>query len=405
MMSEKGGELPPKVETKIMNETPPVPGSGDSVKSIELRDILPEEVELGYRRSPEQERESPFYPKREYLLYKPGEVDNDLLKKICSKHRLTPDTPVLVLPYGETNKIGWETRRLYFALALTDEGGLSRKPLIEDIDEYNYRKLPVTRIISFGNCNVACPYCKRDCQFINEKGVPIISLPLPLSEVARLSEGAVGRNETVRFSGGDPVVYPKQTLALSEYLWDRHKVKISIAHNGTGPKWVEKMLPYLSSAAIDLKAVPEKIGAVMGVASDLGKRMYDSSLKTQGLLSKNQVLLDVRTPIFGDTTLEEMLHLAKDITRVNNLDYTFWTWRLYKPVEGCDWSVPIRENIVEMMERVSQQFPNLWIGMRTKWEKGGMIYLREGRIITRTPDIEEKDIREMGSGNGIRIAV
>ena len=376
----------------------------DQFRGLEMREIL-DVPTLNYRKLPENERISPLYPvEKEYLLYEPGEVNEELLKEVLSKYRLTPETPVLVLPYGEKNRIGWETRRLYFSLALTAEGKFNKQPVIEDVEK-NYKNLPVTRIISFGNCNVVCPYCKRDCQFIDETGNPIISIPIPLMEIARLAEGAQKRNEVIRFSGGDPVVYPRQVLALSEYLMKCHSVKVSIAHNGSGPRWVEKMLPYLSSAAIDLKAVPEKIGKVMGISLEKGEKMYNLSLETQELISQNRILLDTRTPIFGDTTIEEMRRLAEDISKQNNLDYTFWTWRLYKPVEGCDWSVPKKENTVEMIQKVSEEFPDLWMGMRAKWEKGGMLYLRKGRIVNATPDVTKEDILEMGSGNGIKIVV
>lgn len=381
---------------------PILTGGPDHVRSLKLRTILPEEIEFRYRKLPETNRNTVFYPKRKnYLLYEPGEIDEPLLQKILEKYRLTLDTYVLVLPYGERNKIGWETRCLYFALALSQENKLNKAPEIKNIEE-NYEKLPITRIVSFGDCNVACPYCKRDCQFIDASGKPIISIPVPIKAIAQLAEGAVRRNETVRFSGGDPVVYPRQTLALAEYLMERHGAKISIAHNDSGPHWVEKMLPYLSSAAIDLKTVPEKMGKIMGITSEKGIRMYQFSLETQKLISEVGVLLDVRTPIFGDTTTEEMLRLAEDINK-NNRDYAFWTWRLYKPVEKCDWSVPRKENTIEMMQKVSSVFPDLWMGMRAKWEKGGMLYVRNGRIISKTPDVSKKDELEMGSGNSIKI--
>lgn len=385
-------------------ELPILTAEPDHARALELRDVLPEGVDFGYRQLPDEERGSPFYtPEKKYLLYEPGEIDEPLLAEVLNKHGLTAETPVLVLPFGERNKIGWETRRLYFALALTTEGMFNSEPVIAN-KEANYRNLPVTRIISFGDCNVACPYCKRDCQFIDERGKPIISMPVPIKAIAQLAAGATARNETIRFSGGDPVVYPKQTRALAEYLAVRHGAKVSIAHNGSGPRWVEKMLPYLSSAAIDLKAVPEKIGHIMGIPKDKGARMYQLSLETQRLISRAKILLDTRTPIFGDTTSEEMLRLAEDISKTNDLAYTFWTWRLYKPVAGCDWSIPKRENTIEMMLGVSREFPDLWMGMRAKWEKGGMLYVRDGHIIDTTPDVTEKDILEMGSGNGIKIA-
>jgi len=370
----------------------------------ELRDAFPEGTEIRIRKLPEDQRTSPFYEEKtreNYLLFEPGEIDENLLEEILRRYRLSLESPVLILPYGERNKIGWETRYLYFALALTPEGKFNPEPQISKLEE-KFANLPKTRIISFGNCNVACPYCKRDCQFVDESGKPIISIPVPIEDIARLMEGAHERGEIVRFSGGDPVVYPLQTLALAEYMWRRHETKVSIAHNGSGPRWVEKMLPYLSSAAIDLKGVPEKIGKIMGIHPERGKLFFDLSLETQRLISGSRIILDVRTPIFGDTTLEEMSRLAEAISENNNLDYTFWTWRMYKPVRGCEFEVPTKENTIELMLKVSQEFPDLWMGIRAKWERGGMIFIRKGTII-RTPDVTDKDEEEIGSGNKILV--
>jgi pyruvate formate lyase activating enzyme len=355
-------------------------------------------MKLGIIEKIEKIEEIFFREKKEgFLLYKPGNIDFSLFKTILSKYALTPESKVLVLPYGEENRVGWETRRLYFSAALSPNGKFNREAKI--VDREKCQNPPITRIISFGRCNIRCPYCKRDCQFINEEGIPIFALPIPLRAIAELGEGAIERGEIIRFSGGDPVMYPRETLALGEYFWKRHGVKVSIAHNGSGPNWVKKMLPYLSSAAIDLKGVPEKIGKIMGIPEEKGPKFYQLSLETQRLISYSNVLLEVRTPIFGDTSYEEMVRLGEDIVKTNNLDYTFWTWRLYKPVVGCNFPVPEKEKVIEMMKEVSKKFPYLWMGMRAKWERGGMIFFREGKLINVTSDAEEKYDLEFGSGN------
>lgn len=351
----------------------------------ELLTILPEGSELQFGVAEEPEK-APL----SYTVFEPKPVDERLLSAQLEGFGLSPEDEVLILPNGP-GRVGFETRRLYFFAVVDNEGKLSESE--EKILPHQVQ--PTTRIISFGRCNVACPYCKRDCQFIDEEGNPLVAIPVKIKDIAGLVEGAVSRNEVVRFSGGDPVMYPRVTLALARYLWERHRVKVSIAHNGSGPRWVERMLPYLSSAAIDLKAVPEKIGKVMGISSRLGEKFYYASLRTQSLISNHQILLDVRTPIFGDTTIEEMMRLAIDISEHNDPRYTFWTWRLYKPVKGCDWPVPQKENVLGMMEQVSGQFPHLWLGIRAKWEKGGMLFFKEGKLVSFSSDVSEEDIEAL----------
>lgn len=286
--------------------------------------------------------------------------------------------------------IGKETRRLYFYQAVN--GGTFSKDAILT----GNLNLPVNRLISYGDCNVACPYCKRDCQFIDEKGNVLNTLDVHIDDVLRLCLWGVERGETPRFSGGDPVSFKRETLAICQYIWEVVGVKCSIAHNGTWGKSIDKLVPYLSSAAIDLKAVPSKLGKVMGIRTSAGEPTYLQSLKTQSVISGSKVLLDVRTPIFGDTTIEDMLVLGADICRTNDLNYTFWTWRMYKEVDGCDWPLPLLERVTDMMKEVSKQLPELWMGMRAKWQAGGMIYFKDGIMVDHS---DGSDIETKGSGN------
>lgn len=313
-----------------------------------------------------------------YELYKPGDIDVDNFWQVMSSHRIEPGDKVRILPHG--NQIAREKRLLYFGQAVGVDGKLSPTNRLPAVG-----KTETTRIISFGECNVACPYCKRDCQFIDEHGTPMASTEVLIEDIARIASGAVSRGEVIRFSGGDPVTHPKQTLALADWIDQEYGQKISVAHNGTGSAWVEKLLPRLSSAALDLKAVPEKLGKVMGIHEATGVRYFASSLKTQALISQSQVLLDVRTPVFGDTSVEEMNRLGEAIVGANNLDYSFWTWRLYKEVKGCDWPVPDQEKVIEMMKQVSAHYPALWMGMRAKWERGGMLFVKGGDVVENRP--------------------
>ena len=334
-----------------------------------------------------------------YNIFQPAQIDERLFRAACAESRLGPDGSALMLPYGDNDKVGWETRRLYFDLARGVDGLFNIEPVLRVVPDMR-TALPVTRIFSFGKCNVSCPYCKRDCQFRDDKGNIIVATQVALRDLFGLAEGAHARGETVRFSGGDPVVFPKETLAIASYMRQRYSAKVSIAHNGSGPAWVGKLASNLSSAAIDLKAVPEKMGAVMGVGRELGEKIYKLSEETQKILCERGVILDVRTPIFGATTLDEMRRLAETVVK-NNPRTTFWTWRLYKAVHGCDWEVPQKERVFEMLDRVSEEFQSHWMGVRAKWERGGMMYWLGGQ---RLAPMEFDDEEERGSGNIQRAA-
>jgi pyruvate formate lyase activating enzyme len=322
-------------------------------------------------------------------------IQNEVLwTSIKKKYNVKPNIPML--PWSGV--VGKETRRLYFDLAVTN-GKMNHEPVIRGSELGNAvaRSLPVNRLISYGDCNVSCPYCKRDCQFIGSDGNVLASVNVPIDDVLRLCLWGLSRGETPRFSGGDPVSFKKETLAIAEYIHVQHRQKVSIAHNGTWGQSIRELVPYLSSAAIDLKAVPEKMGKIMGIKAIAGDAVYQQSLKTQAVVSNAGVLLDVRTPIFGDTKISEMIRLGGAIALTNDLSKTFWTWRLYKEVDGCDWSVPELDKTIGMMLEVSDQIPELWMGMRAKWQAGGMIYFKAGHCLNSTHNMSSEE--KVGSGN------
>lgn len=258
------------------------------------------------------------------------------------------------LPYK--GKVGVEIRPLYFYRAMG----------LEVVD---------ARIISFGACNFSCPYCKRDGAFRDTDGSIISSTSATIDELYRVVEDAVEKQQVVRLSGGDPVVYPETSLLLAERI-KKSGGRLSIAHNGSSPQFIKKLIEIgLESAAIDLKAPATMMNCRTGLSNGSGARMYQKSIETQDLLSSSGVLVDVRTPIFANSTLDDMLELAQDIVKGGNGKNEFWTWRLYKPVAGCDWDAPRNvDSVIWMINQVKSHYPALKIGLRAKWEPSGFLY-------------------------------
>ena len=334
--------------------------------------------------------------------------NEQLAQEILSKYNMGFDTRVSMLPYA--GAIGREIRHLYFNLAVGEDGLFRDTPLLSKVESDKIlNHLPITRLFSFGECNAFCPYCKRDMQFLDEQGNVLAAETASMRDLLMMAEGAIKRNEIVRFSGGDPVLFPKVCMAISEYVIAMGGKPTSIAHNGSGFGFVRNLLPLMSSAAIDIKAPIQYMGTVLGLSQAKGEHHYRNSLKTQGLFhsdetNPNLALLDVRTPVFGphpnpnvpQTTLSDMMQLAIDITENNDPRRTFWTWRLYKKVAMCDWTEPNIDDVLDMMLKVSAAFPKQWMGIRAKWHAGGMIYCYGGQFVSDTDvDTHEK----AGSGN------
>lgn len=331
-----------------------------------------------------------------------------LFKAALSKYKFNETKQVSMLPFKGI--VGNETRRLYFQRAIGEDGLFRTVPILTEIPEGKRATdcLQVTRLFSFGKCNAYCPYCKRDMQFIDDEGNVIAASDTDIKNLFEMAEGAVNRGEVVRFSGGDPVKFPTICYSIAEYVKSIGGT-VSIAHNGSGPSFVEKLLPFMSSAAIDIKGPERYMGVILGLSDSVGLSHFKKSFECQKLFSDfeknpNKAVLDVRTPIFGyhpnpdipQTTIEDMRRLADLITKTNNPRITFWTWRLYKQVKGCDWNTPDLEDTLEMMQRISEEYPNQWMGIRAKWHDGGMLYFYNGSPV----NVEQVDVEEpIGSGN------
>jgi len=266
-----------------------------------------------------------------------------------------------ILKYGK--KIAGETRRADFLAAFG-------------------RPVETTRIISFGACNFHCPYCKRDCQLVDGEGNPIRAEEVDFNEVLAVVDDATAKNQRVRLSGGDPVMFPKESLAIAEYAMSKYGKKISIAHNGSGLRFAKALSPYLDYAAIDLKGHDgTELAMRAGIPEKAGDKMLKSTLAVQDFLASQGVLVDVRTPVFDTTSLDNLYSMAEAITRTG-VKNKFWTLRKYNPVRWIDWGTIPQETLLQYAEILSKEFPELPIGLRLKWSGSKeFIILKGGKRI------------------------
>lgn len=239
------------------------------------------------------------------------------------------------------------------------------------------REVETMRIVSFGTCNFHCPYCKRDGQYIDDAGNIISSRDFPEAEVYTALEDAVAKGQRIRLSGGDPCMHMRESLKIAEWAKEKGQ-KISIAHNGSSPRFVEAIAPYLAYAAIDLKSpYPDDFNLRAGLVNGQGARMLARSIEVQDFLSRSGVPVDVRTPVFAETTIDDMLRVAELVVAGGDPGHEFLTFRCYSRIAGLDWAVPSAERVGEMVQEVSRQFPGLPVGMRARW-KGGFTIWKAG---------------------------
>ena len=69
---------------------------------------------------------------------------------------------------------------------------------------------------------------------------------------------------------------------------------------------------------------------------NIAQKAMENSLIVQKILSENNALVDVRTCVFSDTTLQDLLRLADKIYNSGNVSNKFWTIRNYNTVDFCN---------------------------------------------------------------------
>ena len=244
------------------------------------------------------------------------------------------------------------------------------------------REIETTRIVSFGACNFACPYCKRDCQLLDNNGLPIRAHEVDLSDIKAAVAPRIAAGERLRLSGGDPVMFPKESVALGQWAMDEFGKKLSIAHNGSSVRYAKMMAEYLEYAAIDLKGYSgSELAFRAGIPEKSGDAMLKSTLAVQDYLAAEGVLVDVRSPIFKETSLDHLYKMASLISK-GGTENKFWTLRAYNPVKWVDWEGVNQDTLLQYAEIISGEFPELPIGLRLKWSgQKEFIILKGGKRI------------------------
>lgn len=304
------------------------------------------------------------------------------------KLKLHYDLPENVIMLCHQGVIGKEIRRFNPGWWFVSQRVPGAENLLEGTGQKKVPGVETLRLFSFGACQLACPYCKRDMQSF----VDAHTAPIALRDLFRLAEWAVQRGERVRLSGGDPSFFPKVSIAIARYTTEVMGSKASIAHHSLAANWLKEICPFLISAALDLKGVPGTLPVITGLLQADGEKLFRAALSGIRTAAESGVLLDVRTPLFSSTSDDDMRFIAKYLESLclegKNI---FWTWRPYKPIKHSipdsyrtpcvSWEAPEKEKVIESMLKISEEFPQLPMGVKLAWNNSGMTYFLGGKII------------------------
>lgn len=264
-----------------------------------------------------------------------------------------------VIPYQ--GKLFQETRNSYFLKAFGEE-------------------VKEMRIIPFGRCNYACPYCKRN-GYEKEHSIIKGSIEVEEEEIFMAVQDAVTKNQIVRLSGGDPCTYPDLSIKILEQVKNLGGIG-SMAHNGSSPEFVRYLVEHnlLDSISVDLKGKDSQtLKKVAGISEQQSYFMWEKTIETLEVLKNaRNIKVDIRTCVFSDTTYEELLSIGKIIKQYSNED-VFWTLRIYSIVDCFSKETKTVEDMRQLAKSLSSQLSDLKIGMRVKWEKGAFFYYFNGK--------------------------
>lgn len=80
-------------------------------------------------------------------------------------------------------------------------------------------------IISMGACNYNCSYCKRDGQFKGNGNSILNAYDVAMDEIFGVIDKHITAGHRIRLSGGDPCMFPSESLQIAKYCWNKHGQK------------------------------------------------------------------------------------------------------------------------------------------------------------------------------------
>jgi pyruvate formate lyase activating enzyme len=152
----------------------------------------------------------------------------------------------------------------------------------------------VSLIVFCAGCNYRCPYCQNSALIPLDAGREI-----PLSLLEERFEANKVINDSVVFTGGEPVLQPKALIEAAKLAKSRG-LKVMLDTNGSVKDNLNSVLRsgYVDRVALDVKAPlnPEDYGFVTG-RPDLGKDSVEAVEHCLDIAKELRIEMEVRTTV------------------------------------------------------------------------------------------------------------
>lgn len=242
-------------------------------------------------------------------------------------------------------------------------------PIIELVSEGIKCRIPPNRqgkifsLVNVGICNFNCLYC---CKGGNAKTKTSEVLPsadrISIDQIYAFIDQQAHKGHFIKISGGEPTLIWPDILDIMNYC-KKKQIYISCDTSGWNVERSKAIANIADQMAIDLKGPPEYVSKITQVDLDL---CWTNVIKSIESCVEIAELLEIRTPVFNFTTIENLILLAQYIP-----PKAFWVLRRFITSDDDpaiflshdkypDWLVsPDHSYVNELASKILDCFPDL----------------------------------------------
>ncbi|RKY12561.1 MAG: hypothetical protein DRP65_00880 [Planctomycetota bacterium] len=200
-------------------------------------------------------------------------------------------------------------------------------PIIELVAEGIKCRIPLSKqgkifsLVNIGICNFNCLYC---CKGGNAKTKSSHLLPcanyIGIDDIYSFIDQQTQEGHLIKISGGEPTLIWPDILDIMSYC-KKNKVYVSCDTSGWNTERSIAVAEIADQMAIDLKGPPKYVSKITQTSLEL---CWTNVIKSIETWAKITTLLEIRTPIFNFTTLDDLTLLAQYIPQK-----AFWVLRRF----------------------------------------------------------------------------
>ncbi len=221
-------------------------------------------------------------------------------------------------------------------------------------------------VIHLGRCNFNCGYCKPGGFLPRaKKQVFPNSRKIPMNDVLAFVRNEALEGNLLKITGGEPTLDYAEVEAMIDCAL-AHGGYVCLDSNGWNPDRLYSLGKKCHQIAIDIKGNRETVETITGRPPEIS---FDRAVESLRAISKlnGTKTIEVRTPIFSQTTISELCDVAEVIP-----SNAYWILRNFTDdaLDGdttginappyAEWAKPASEShVLQLHNTLLEHFPDL----------------------------------------------